>query len=211
MKSLRNHWKLITIFAGVAMCSSITTAQEPQFMSDARIRNADATGTYIAAFGGATLHQDFDDLNADSDFGAMAGSKIGYDMGNKEFPAFWGGDLGITTAMELEGFYLENSEDLELESFYFGINGVVRFDVLNNGYLQPYVGAGIGGAYMELAGADDVVLAWQLLDGIQVDVGHGFGVFVEHKWLSAMDAEFNGTKMDWHHQHTLTGGVKYKF
>ncbi|MEM9444623.1 MAG: outer membrane beta-barrel protein [Verrucomicrobiota bacterium] len=219
MKSLRNLKTILAV--GVLALPGSLFAQEPSFISNARIRptslnNADASGSYISAFGGVTLLQDESGFNGDldSEIGAMVGGKIGYDIDSKQLPALWGGNVGITTAVEMESFYLDNSEDIDLESIFFGLNGIVRFDLFNN-FIEPYVGAGIGGVYSELGDDDDVLLAWQLLDGVQLDVGKGFALFVEHKWLSIMDGNFTSggttTSWDWLHQHTVAGGLKYKF
>lgn len=126
---------------------------------------------------------------------------------------------------------LSNMNDkLQIDSIVASALGSVHFKV--NDWFEPYVGMGVGGAWMRVeserlsftnAGASDLLrgeattyaLTAQGFAGLEFKLPSGWAVFGEYKYLQYFDPTFH---LDQHDlklgnigQHMIVGGLRYSF
>jgi opacity protein-like surface antigen len=185
---------------------------------------------YLAAFGGSDFAQDYGNGqiketgfgttfpfkgSGGSSVGGAGGVKAGYSFA--PFPS--GGSLALGGAVEVEAFYLGANPKLhssyapgdsftlqgDLNNAAFMVNGVLRLET--GTIFTPYVGAGVGGEYLDFTnphsneqavgletfahGADDLCFAVQGLAGFDIRVSNGWSLFTEYKFVAAIDPSFD--------------------
>ncbi len=182
---------------------------------------AQGTGMYFSVFGGGTYVEDSEIDNSGGseytfDTGWNVGGAIGHDYGN--FRA------------ELELAYRENDFDtLEIPGFapIPALNGenisaftyMVSFywDFHNNSTITPYIGAGIGGATIEISDDfgfddDDTVLAYKGSAGISLNLAPNMDLLLDYTYLATTDPEFLGGSLEMEYAtHNLSGGLRFRF
>lgn len=211
----------MVIAAMASLTQSVYAAPAPQFQVEGDIRKAvaDEKSSYVAVFGGATFFQDADTVGYEDEIGFLGGAKVGYEFGTHAVDSFLGKPINVITAVELEGFYLTNEPevlgfDADMEHLVFSVNGLLKFDFGN--FFRPYVGVGVGGAYVEIetpgSDDDDLTLALQGITGAEFIFGQGWSLFLEHKLLYLNNIEFrNDQSLDYYYQSLVNAGLKYKF
>lgn len=171
----------------------------------------------------------------------VVGARVGYSWDSLDM----GEPRVIVPRLEFELMYspYETSGTLEDRGVLTNLNGKVQIDSIVasmvgsvhfrvNPWFHPYVGAGVGGAYMhvssehlrlnnagaadELRGeASDLVFVPQGLAGLEFDLAQGWSIFGEYKYLYYLDPRFD---LDRHTlklgdlgQHIIVGGLRYSF
>jgi outer membrane protein OmpA-like peptidoglycan-associated protein len=169
------------------------------------------------------------DQDVSNDWGWGAGGAIGYRFGN-----------GLRA--EIEGMYRQNERD-EYNVFGFNIpikdgdvtaySGMVNvlFDIDFGGLVVPYVGVGVGAAYVE--GEADLITgnpfsfddsawaaAYQGIAGVNLRLDENIDLFADYRYFSTYDLElednyFPGpvtTKTDDEYtSHTVMAGLRFTF
>lgn len=190
---------------------------------------AQSPGFYIGGAAGANWSNDSDVTGA----GVPNGTSVDYDTG-------WAGLLnggyaftnGIRT--ELEVGYRGNDVD--------GVNGVqaaagdvsswdlmgnVYYDFRNSSKFTPYVGAGIGGAWVDFDGistpvagrtlsGDDIGFAYQGIAGVSYAITDALGLFADYRYMAttdlSVDSNNNNQSADMEYSnHSLFLGMRYSF
>jgi OOP family OmpA-OmpF porin len=149
---------------------------------------------YAELFGGGTMEPELSTSGFEGDM--QTGYNVGAALGWKLAPEF---------ALEIEGFYTASNFEgplitqSSLETFTFMANAFWTFD---GGGWSPYIGAGLGGAQINVTdgnfnffgttpfqGDADVVFAWQAMGGFTVPVAEGIDMLAEYRFQSAEDAD----------------------
>ena len=168
------------------------------------------SGPYITGFGGYTINPDvgYDVGNAPGagklsfDDGWVAGAAVGYDFGRAR--------------IEFEGAYRTNDSSNALTRTRVGddlpvISGMVNalYDFENESVVTPYMGFGMGAAYLD--GRDsDTVLAYQGIVGTKVSITENLSAVVDYRYFRTLEADLANTKFEYE-QHTITAGLTYNF
>jgi len=180
-------------------------------------------GVYVGAAGGANFNDSGDvkingaDRDIDTDLGFVGLANFGYAFGN-----------GLRT--EAEGSYRNNSVDSwgstnldgDVDAWSAMFNALYDFDT-GTGF-TPYVGAGIGIAYIGIdaenktAGVSvndaDVAFAYQAILGVGYDVAENLAVTADYRFFHApnLDNDKSGSNIaDGYANHALMLGVRYAF
>ena len=179
---------------------------------------------YGSLYGGLSLLEDADaglgSLEAEFDPGFVVGATYGA----RVVDAF-------TARLELDLSYRRHEiEDIGNVSGggdvnTFGALGNFWLDFINTTSFTPYVGGGLGLAYIdlndvELAGADlvddeDLVFAWQLGAGVGWEVSSNVTIGLDYRWFATADPEFEntaGSDFDSEYSsHNFMASVRYGF
>jgi opacity protein-like surface antigen len=196
-------------------------------------------------------------LKTKNRLGGVAGIKAGYTWpGWGEGPGFdnafgkssstpLDGHFKVLPAFEYEffrtGFNYKAGENFsgtdvrftaDLTAYVLSVNPMVKFQM---GFFRPYIGLGIGGAYLTASNAkasasgigstnlvgsdDDIVLALQGIVGTEIFVAKNWALSLEYKNLNLINpssTKDNGTipihyKIDNLNQQILTGGLRVYF
>jgi outer membrane protein OmpA-like peptidoglycan-associated protein len=184
------------------------------------------SGPYITGFGGYTINPDVgldDEVFGHGDFsfdnGWVAGAAVGYDWGRGR--------------LEFEGAYRDNSFDTvsldnnpfpppagrvsaDIDGDTHVISGMINalYDFENTSIVTPYVGFGMGAAYLDVSisgeSDTDTVLAYQGIVGTKVSITENLSGVVDYRYFRTLEADFSGTKFEYE-QHTITAGLTYNF
>lgn len=88
------------------------------------------------------------------------------------------------------------------------------FDFYNNSRLTPFIGAGVGGAFVENEAAmRDAALAWQGRAGVSVELGGGFSTDLEYIFLRTNELAYGPDPEDFAPDgpfETAVGGDRYQ-
>ncbi len=199
-------------------------------------------GAYAELRAGANFLQDADNdggsLNGsevDFDTGFAASGAIGYAFSNRNIfgYGFWN-----NLRAEFEGFFNYNEiddvsaapalfrdRDAEVTASGGMFNLYYDFDggsVLGPRFAnwKPYIGAGVGGAVIDVDDADlrddaDVVLAYQARAGVGYEFTPSVTLSVGYRFFDTADPEFtaaDGSRFDSEYRsHTVEVGVRYSF
>jgi len=131
----------------------------------------------------------------------------------------------------LHGFANASATDkVDIDSIVFSFLGTMHFRV--NDWFHPYVGAGVGGAYMHVtsenlvinsAGGQDVlhgqgsdfVFVPQGVAGVEFDIVQTWSIFGEYKYLYYVDPRFtldtHSLTFDGIGQNIVVAGLRYSF
>jgi len=181
---------------------------------------------YISAAAGASITEDADYSDA-TPGAASTGSLDITETG------FFSMSLGYyftdNVRVELEGSY--RNPDVERSSINgagaFNVNGEFEttgllanayYDFLPHSWVNPYVSAGIGGAYHDgtvtNAGltfqGDDTVFAYQLGAGFNVALTQKLLFFTDYRYFATEDAQLGTTEVEYK-AHEIRAGLSYGF
>jgi opacity protein-like surface antigen len=120
----------------------------------------------------------------------------------------------------------------DVNAYIVSLDPILKFQI---GMFRPYVGMGIGAAYIDadkarvsgaglgstnlLGSADDWVLAAQGLAGVEVFIAKNWALTLDYKYLNFIDPHFKSSegnipleyKSDVISQHIITAGVNFYF
>ena len=227
----------------IALIISATSVHAGTQISEKHVREPMATvtdgGPYWAIFGGANVKQSSDNNQSrggvgrladeeQNELGWFAGLKYGYEFAspNRVRFALEGellySQLDAETESNDGGFSLRTKGDFSAAAFM--INGLVRFEPIWS--LRPYIGAGVGVAYVELQDvesevtfkgvrlanrkqqdSEDWTFAYQGIAGLDFQLNERVSIFTEYKALVFHDAV--GTEN--YINHLVGIGVRVKY
>ncbi len=132
----------------------------------------------------------------------------------------WGFAKGMRGELEL-GYRTADADPSGSLSAYTGFANVY-YDFKNNSAWTPYVGAGIGAAYLDadnlaLGTADDNgwAFAYQGIAGVNYAFTRNWSAQVEYRYVGSTDADLSsgaGPSADYAlDSHNVVAGLKYKF
>ncbi|RJF87322.1 OmpA family protein [Oleomonas cavernae] len=195
-------------------------------MVAASAAHADRVGPYLSAFGGYVIQPDLEissggaDGELSTDNGWAAGGAMGYDFGRPRVEAEV--TYRRNEADEISSGGATVDVDGNLSSLAVMINALYDFE--NSSRFTPYIGAGIGAAWVYandigVPGArvddDDVVFAYQGIAGVKVAVTGGLSLFVDYRYFATLDPEFDapggGTIESEYATHNIMAGLTYNF
>lgn len=179
---------------------------------------------YGSLYGGLSLLEDADTGPASSDAEFDPGFVVGGTLGARAVDAF-------TARIELDLNYRRHEVDEvgtvsgDGDVNTFGALGNFWLDIINKTSFTPYVGGGLGLAYIvvndvEAGGADlvddeDLVFAWQLGAGLGWEVSSNVTIGVDYRWFATSDPEFDsnaGGDFDSEYSsHNVMASVRYGF
>jgi len=180
---------------------------------------AQGTGMYFSVFGGGTYLEDSEISNTGGaeytfDTGWNLGGAIGYDYGNvrAEFElAYRQNDFDSLNAPGFGSIPITSGADISALTYM--INGY--WDFQNSSPITPYIGAGIGGAYIEIEEsgltADDTVFAYKGSAGVSWNLAPNMDLLVDYTYLAATDPEFFGVLEMEYASHSVSGGLRFRF
>jgi len=187
------------------------------------------------------------DYNPKSKIGGLGGIKIGYTWDPALNPNYVDeGAVKLMPAIEAEAFYLgyqpsgsvntsalvpgsSGSAKSDIDSAIFSVNGLMKFEI---GIFRPYIGAGVGGAYMSASkaafnisgpvpvnfnggNAEEFVLAAQAIAGLEITLTQNWALFGEYKFLYLNDPKFDfdgyTEHFDYIGHQIVSAGVRYYF
>ncbi|PWR23944.1 OmpA family protein [Zavarzinia compransoris] len=174
------------------------------------------SGPYVTGFGGYTINPDVgvdSDTNPSGhlsfDHGWVGGAAVGYDFGRAR--------------IEFEGAYRKNNYDeLQLGTTTFTsdsdlavISGLVNvlYDFENESVITPFIGFGIGAAYLDDDNSD-TVLAYQGIAGAKISVTENLSAVVDYRYFRTLETDIGtniGNLKFEYEQHTITAGLSYNF
>jgi OOP family OmpA-OmpF porin len=201
-----------------------------------------APGVYVGAMGGGNYVEDRDiefrsggalgalDMNMSSDWGWAAGGTVGFRHGD-----------GVRT--EFEGMYRTNqAKDLSVLGFDVPMEGDLTtysamlnllYDIDLGSMVVPYVGFGLGAAYVEANNVDikalsggasfndsDWAFAYQGIVGVNLRIDDNIDLFADYRYFSTYDLSLKdnyppigpGTRVnDEYTSHTVLAGLRYTF
>jgi opacity protein-like surface antigen len=186
-------------------------------------------GFYVKGFGGATFPQN-DDFQLNSRTGpGSTGSGLDFDTGYTLGIAA-GYDFTPNLAVEIEYAYRNadatvsgtGGEGGQTESNAWMVNGIYTFDGFGpNGAWQPYAGAGIGAADLNVEagnlGGDfdsDYNFAYQLITGVAYDVNPNFTLMGEVRFFGINDQDLENDALSFkstYQTFDLLVGAAYHF
>ncbi|MBC7906316.1 MAG: OmpA family protein [Rhodospirillaceae bacterium] len=155
---------------------------------------------YMGLDGGANYLQDPGVTGSDSDWGWVGLGQVGYDFGGPK--------------VEFEVGYRDNDS---ISSWSTMVNGIYQF--LPQSSFHPFVGAGIGWAFLDsdFAGAnarnDDESFAYQGIAGVAYDINSNVALKAQYRYFATLDADVgpaNGSEADYRN-HSVLVGFTYKF
>ncbi|MGE4281833.1 MAG: OmpA family protein [Magnetospirillum sp.] len=156
---------------------------------------------YVGLDGGANYMQDpGSSTGADSDWGWVGLGQVGYSYGAPK--------------VELELGYRSNDS---IDSISTMINGI--YDFMPNSKWHPFVGAGIGWAWLDgdFAGAgarnSDNSFAYQGIAGVGYDLDTNWALKAQYRYFATLDADVgtaNSGDSDYRN-HSILAGFTYKF
>jgi len=235
-----------------------TTVQNTAYRVTAAPR-AYATGVEVAVFGGVDLAQEGNMTGHGAAFpgslsfdpsdriGGVFGAKLGYTWpGWRKGPGFDGDTtrqvddhFTLLPSIEYEFLYLNREldgqaaggerVDTDFTASVFSVNPILRAQYY---MFRPYVGFGVGGAYLEAHGPefvspggvvsrnsgtpDDIALALQAIAGTDVFITKHISLFGEYKFLNFLDPNFSTPTVefkakDFISENLLTAGIRYHF
>ena len=175
-------------------------------------------GGYVRGFAGAGLLDDstislggVDLGEVKKDIGFNVGGAIGFDGGRSR--------------TEAEVTYRYNSIDAIVtpigtfsvkDSYYQSISLMVNvfINILPSGNIMPYLGGGIGGAFIITGDNDDseedTVFAGQVMPGVGITISDNVVIDVEYRFFIAAEPTFGQFKDEYLH-HGLNLGVRVGF
>ncbi len=165
---------------------------------------------YVKGFGGATWPSNLD-VTLEEDGEQIARPSFDYDTGYA-LGAAVGAAFTPNISMEIEYAYrnadltvTDRDDDDEsvtangdTSANAFMLNALYTFDGLGaTGAVQPYLGAGIGGADVEVSagGQDydaDTLLAYQFFGGVDYQLNPNVSLFAEGRWFQTESDRFDG-------------------
>lgn len=195
-------------------------------------------GVYLGAGLGAVFPEDSETRvggvknRLDQNTGIVGLGNLGYAFGN-----------GLRTEGELSYRYsdidgvhgLGSGPDSRGSFGVFGFlaNALYDFDLSGFGVpsnIKPYVGAGVGGAFVDadrngrvggvpggtFLKGDDVVFAWQAIGGVGVDLTNSWTATVDYRYFATEDATFDTTTAGVNGRadyaaHSVIAGLRYNF
>jgi outer membrane protein OmpA-like peptidoglycan-associated protein len=155
---------------------------------------------YVGADAGANYMQDPGVRNSNSDWGWLGLGQVGYNFGGPK--------------VELEGGYRNNSD---ISSWSAMVNGIYEF--LPNSQWHPFVGAGIGWAWLDgdfagnNANNSDNKFAYQGIAGVAYDVTSNWALKAQYRYFATLDTDLgpaNDQNAEYRN-HSLLVGFTYKF
>lgn len=155
---------------------------------------------YIGADAGANYLQDTGVAGSDSDWGPVALGQVGYNFGGPK--------------VEFEVGYRNNDD---ISSWSTMVNGIYEF--MPNSSWHPFVGAGIGWAWLDgdFAGTgaknSDNQFAYQGIAGVSYDVNSNWALKAQYRYFATLDTDM-GTATDHdaeYKNHSILVGFTYKF
>lgn len=155
---------------------------------------------YVGADAGANYMQDPGVANADSDWGWLGLAQLGYSYGAPK--------------VELEAGYRANDT---IDGWSAMLNGI--YDFTPNSQWHPFVGAGIGWAWLDgdFSGTNarnsDNQFAYQAILGVGYDVASNVMLKAQYRYFATLDADLgpqNSGDADYRN-HAILLGVTYKF
>ena len=162
---------------------------------------------YVKGFGGATWPSSFDaTLKEDGEQIALPSfdHDTGYTLGAAVGAAFTPNiSMEIEYAYRSADFTVTDRDegdrangDTSADAFMF--NALYVFDGMGaTGAVQPYLGAGIGAANVEMsAGGQDfdaeTLLAYQLIGGVGYELNPNVSLYAEGRWFQTESGKFDG-------------------
>ncbi|MGE5475022.1 MAG: outer membrane protein, partial [Bacteroidales bacterium] len=155
---------------------------------------------YVGADAGTNYLQDPNVRGSDSDWGWVGIGQVGYNFGGPK--------------LELEGGYRGNND---ISSWSAMVNGIYEF--LPNSKWHPFLGAGIGWAWLDgdYAGTNanntDNKFAYQGIAGVAYDVTNNWALKAQYRYFATLDTDL-GPANDHnaeYRNHSLLVGFTYKF
>lgn len=192
-------------------------------------------------------------LKTKDQLGGVAGLKVGYTWPgwgvgpgfSDPTPAPVDGSFAVLPTLDAEFFWtgykykaqqtfagLDTQLTADVDVYVLSLDPTLKFQI---GMFRPYVGFGIGGAYINaenasasvnglgstnlIGSSDDFVLAVQGLAGVEVFIARNWALTVDYKYLSLIDPSFDSKggaiplsyKSDAIGQHIITAGVNFYF
>ncbi|MDE1171314.1 MAG: outer membrane beta-barrel protein [Verrucomicrobium sp.] len=215
-----------------------------------------ATGWNVEVFGGATPFQTGTfragtpagtaNLHTDDRINGVAGAKVGYVWN----PGWHLADVPVLPSLDLEGFWTGYQAGSQFKAsggvaggpaefmtnqdiYVVSVDPTVKFQL---GRFRPYVGVGVGAAYLTadgghvaaggastaLAGSsNDFAFALQGLAGLETFINKNWSIDIGYKYLSLLNPTFgsqyaggvpvNTAFPNWYGQHIVTAGIKFYF
>lgn len=159
------------------------------------------TGPYVTGFGGYVIVPDLDikgGPDAELKNGWAAGGAVGYDFGRAR--------------VEMEGAYRRNKKDNTvnkgdaLEAYTGMLN--LLYDFENESAFTPFVGFGVGAAYLDEQHDTDSAFAYQAIAGFKLGLTDALSAVVDYRYLRTLNADiYNGEGP--YKSHTITAGLSY--
>lgn len=154
---------------------------------------------YVGLDAGANFMQDPGVRNSDSDWGWLGLGQVGYSFGAPK--------------VEFEVGYRANDA---IDSWSTMAN--VLYDFMPNGKWHPFVGAGIGWAWLDgdFTGAtaknSDNSFAYQGIAGLGYDIDSNLALKAQYRYFATADADvgYTGSEADYRN-HAILVGFTYKF
>lgn len=139
------------------------------------------------------------------DAGYSVDGAVETDNGDFDFDNDWSGHVGLGYAfkngfrLEGEGAYRQNEfSDIDGDATATAAMANVYYDFNRDGAVRPYVGAGVGGAKVEVESPlvsfddGDTVVAYQGMAGIEVPLSRRASLDVGYRYFSAPDIAADG-------------------
>lgn len=186
-------------------------------------------GVYAGAFGGVNVLMRADASHSSGPTHYKVDFHTGYVVGG-----FVGYVLGCGFAAELEGSWRSNDADTvigvgnasgDMSAVGIMLNGIYRFDDVS-GFLDPYVGVGMGTAYMMIDGSvpsagvtvddSDWVFAYQMFLGLAYPWSECISIFGEYRFFGTTKGSYRTTgvagkaKVEYR-AHSVDAGVRFSF
>jgi opacity protein-like surface antigen len=175
-------------------------------------------GTYISGNLGAVIVND-----SDIDDGPFSG-EVTFDTGYGFLAAF--GSSNQHSRVELEVGYRKNDFDeikidglgkfdIDGDVSSYSLMGNIYYDFSKEGGFYPFIGVGIGAAYVELdsddAGSeDDTELAYQVILGGSFTSSVGLSIDLQYRYFATDDLDFDGSEAEYG-THNLMLGLRQSF
>ena len=194
--------------------------QAPVQAAEAPSRRKNKQGAYVAFGAGLSILQDASlttslvsgltgELTFDPGF-AVRGA-VGGPVGNNirsEFEVSFRRHTFDQATLSFAGASISGSVDGSIDTTSFLAN--TYYDVPTSGKLSPYLGLGVGGAYLSSEGSDDLEFAYQATAGMRYAITPKLSLTGDYRFFATLDPTFSTVDAEFH-SHNFTLGVMQGF
>ncbi|RJF87324.1 OmpA family protein [Oleomonas cavernae] len=173
------------------------------------------SGPYITGFGGYTINPDVGvdvgPFHGDLSFedGWIGGAAVGYDWGRGRLEFEGAYHFNKLDSLDLDGFApIQAGDEDDLSAISGMINALYDFE--NTSIVTPYIGFGMGAAYLDDDNDTDTVLAYQGIVGTKVSITENLSGLVDYRYFRTLETDLGGVKFEYE-QHIITAGLTYNF
>jgi opacity protein-like surface antigen len=156
------------------------------------------------------------------DTGIRLGGALGYDFGEFRVEGQFGyhsHELEEVTDIQVNGVPQGDLDaDGDLDAFILLANGL--YDIDTGTQLTPYLGAGIGFAFLEVddlsisgilvGDEDDTVFAYQLSGGVAYEITEQIDADLSYRFTATSEPDFDGVESDYL-SHNLVAAIRLSF